>query len=82
MSKIQIFSPTLAETAHATRKPHTPLPRLMAGLTVLAVGASLILATAIPVQADRPAAACVLSLSLPDHPQCPGTGPTGQALPR
>lgn len=59
-------SPTLAETVFASRAPHFPAPRLLTGLTALAVTVTLVLATAIPVNADRPTRACTMALSA-DH---------------
>ena len=58
MSKIIFPSETLAETQFALREARitpvrSPLKRLMAGLTALAVAASLMLATAAPSYADK-----------------------------
>lgn len=47
-----IHSPTLAETALGL-KAASPIARMMAGFTGFAVAVTLILATAIPVEADR-----------------------------
>lgn len=48
----KISSPTLAETAFGLHAEN-PLARLMAGFTGFAVALTLILATAIPVEAHR-----------------------------
>lgn len=47
-----LHSPTLAETAFGL-KSENPLARMMAGFTGFAVAVTLILATAIPVEAHR-----------------------------
>ena len=51
MTKIT-HSPTLAETAFGL-KAANPIARMMAGFTGFAVAVTLILVTAIPVEADR-----------------------------
>lgn len=48
----KIDSPTMAETAFGLRAEN-PLARMMAGFTGFAVAVTLILATAIPVEAHR-----------------------------
>ena len=48
----KLHSPTLAETALGL-KSDNPLARMMAGFTGFAVAVTLILATAIPVEAHR-----------------------------
>ena len=47
-----LHSPTLAETAFGL-KSENPLARMMAGFTGFAVALTLILATALPVEAHR-----------------------------
>lgn len=71
MTKLFLPSPTLAETAHGSRKTRAPLSRMMAGLTALAVGATVILVSSIPVRAERPVAACTLALTEQAVPACP-----------
>ena len=56
-------SPTLAETAHAGLRPASSARGTLAGLTALAVGVTLILGSALPVSADRPASVCQKTLS-------------------
>lgn len=68
MSKPLFHSPTLAETAHAVG-PIQSLRGLMAGFTALAVGVSLILGTALPVNADRHRAVCAQPLSVDAEPK-------------
>lgn len=57
----KIHSPTLAETALGLRHEN-PMARMMAGFTGFAVVATLILATAIPVKADRPAQTSAMAI--------------------
>lgn len=57
-----IPSPTLAETAHA-QSVAPPIARMMAGFTGFAIAVTLILVTAIPVEADR--AVCSTSIDAP-----------------
>lgn len=56
----KITTPTLAETAFGLRNDN-PVSRMLAGFTGLAVAVTLILATVLPVEADR-VGVCELSL--------------------
>lgn len=73
MHRKTLFSPTLAETAHAGLAKPSSARGTLAGLTALAIGVTLIIGSALPVSADRPAAVCSQPLTgsatpCPSHP--------------